>query len=343
MSKLTRKDDIRPLDVSDMKSVINLDRQLSRRSRNGFFEKRFQAFQAEPDAFVYLGCFGSNGLDGYLLVHMLEGEFGTSEPVAVMDSLGVQPEMQHQGIGPALLDELQSRLKSKNVSLLRTQAEWRHRDILNFLSTAGFDLAERHIYERDVAPIDNLARERGFGTQHSSSSFGDNLYTTHSTIASQPGSDPDYPVLERDAIPSRSMKADDLAAIIKIDRKLVGRERRAYYERKTKETLEESGVRVSLVAEDDGFVVGFIMARVDFGEFGQTEPEAVIDTIGVDPDFAGKGIGGALISQLMNNLTALRADRVRSETHYNELGLQQFLQRNGFRPAQRLSFSRQVT
>jgi ribosomal protein S18 acetylase RimI-like enzyme len=341
MSTSTRKDAIRPLDVGDMTSVITLDRQLSGRSREGYFEKRFQAFQADPDAFVYLGCFGSNGLDGYLLVHMLEGEFGTPEPVAVMDSLGVKPEMQHQGIGPALLDELQSRLKSKNVSLLRTQAEWRHRDILNFLSTSGFDLAERYIYERDVAPIDSIAREQGFDTQHASSSFGDNLYTIQSTIASQP-SDPDYPVLERDAIPCRSMKADDLAALIKIDRKLVGRERRAYYERKTKETLEESGVRVSLVAEDDGFVVGFIMARVDFGEFGQTEPEAVIDTIGVDPDFAGKGIGGALISQLMNNLTALRADRVRSETQYNELALQQFLQHNGFRPAQRLSFSRQV-
>lgn len=342
MSTLARKGDIRPLDFSDMASVIKIDRKLSGRSRTGFFEKRFQAFKSEPDAFVYLGCYGNDGLDGYLLVHILEGEFGTPEPVAVMDSLGVQPELQHQGIGAALLEELQSILKSKGVMLLRTQAEWRHRDILHFLSTTGFDLAPRHIYERDVAPIDSLAHETDTDAQGYTSSFGDSVYTSQSSTARRSESDPDYPVLERDSIPCRSMREDDLAALVKIDRKLVGRERHAYYARKTKETLEESGVRVSLVAEDDGFVVGFIMARVDFGEFGQTEPEAVIDTIGVDPDFSGKGVGGALISQLMNNLTALRADRVRSETQHNELALQHFLQRSGFNPAQRLSFSRQI-
>ncbi|MGZ9112242.1 MAG: GNAT family N-acetyltransferase, partial [Rhodoplanes sp.] len=62
-----------------------------------------------------------------------------------------------------------------------------------------------------------------------------------------------------------------------------------YYQRKVEEVLQESGVRVSLVAEIDDHPVGFIMARVDFGEFGRTEPEAVMDTVGVHPDYAHRG------------------------------------------------------
>ena len=69
------------------------------------------------------------------------------------------------------------------------------------------------------------------------------------------------------------------------------------------EALHESDVRVSLVAEQDGRPVGFIMARVDFGEFGRFEPTAVMDTIGVDPDYRDRGIGRALLSQLLINLT----------------------------------------
>jgi len=82
------------------------------------------------------------------------------------------------------------------------------------------------------------------------------------------------------------MKEDDLAAAVRIDRKLTGRDRSAYYAAKLREMLTESGIRVSLVAEEDGFVVGFVMARVDFGEFGKVDKAAVLDTIGVHPGFA---------------------------------------------------------
>ncbi|MDP7624846.1 MAG: hypothetical protein QF493_07810, partial [Rhodospirillales bacterium] len=82
----------------------------------------------------------------------------------------------------------------------------------------------------------------------------------------------------RDHVPVRSLKAEDLDAIVKIDCLNTGMDRKNYYERRLHEALEQSGIRVSLVAEVDDFVAGFIMARVDFGEFGRAEPVAVIDT-----------------------------------------------------------------
>jgi ribosomal protein S18 acetylase RimI-like enzyme len=97
-------------------------------------------------------------------------------------------------------------------------------------------------------------------------------------------------------------------------------------------------VRVSLVAELDTVPVGFIMARVDLGEFGRVETTAVIDTIGVDPDYQNKGVGRALVSQLLANLGTLRVEKVRTEVDWQDHDLLAYLDRNGFRPSQQLCF-----
>ena len=159
---------------------------------------------------------------------------------------------------------------------------------------------------------------------------------------SHPSGD-DFEALARDRVRVRSMVADDLPDLVRIDRLITGRDRSAYFAGKVDEVLVESGIRVSVVAEQDGRPAGYIMARLDFGEFGRTEPEAVIDTIGVDPAFTHHHIGSALLSQLIANLAALRVERLRTELGWDEFGLLAFLEHCGFRPSQRLALSRTVT
>ncbi len=157
-------------------------------------------------------------------------------------------------------------------------------------------------------------------------------------------SDPqgDFAALSRDRIPVRSMTEDDLAWVVRIDRKLTGSDRSAYYGRKLREVMRESGIRVSLVAELDGTPVGFVMARVDFGEFGRTEPAAIIDTIGVDPGHAGHGVGRALLSQLLTNLVTLRVETVRTLAAWDDFQLLGFLESCGFAPGQQVVFTKRV-
>jgi len=153
---------------------------------------------------------------------------------------------------------------------------------------------------------------------------------------------PDFGPLARDQIPVRAMKDGDLQALITIDRRITGRDRSAYFQRKLEEALVESDVRVSLVAERDGGPVGFIMARVDLGEFGRVEPIAVMDTIGVDLEYRDQGIGRALLSQLLINLATLRVERIRTEIDWRDRDLLAFLDRCGFRPSQQLCFANAI-
>lgn len=153
----------------------------------------------------------------------------------------------------------------------------------------------------------------------------------------------DFGPLARDRIPVRSMQASDLRALIGIDRRITGRDRTRYFESKLDEALHESDVRVSLVAELDGAPVGFIMARVDSGEFGRMEPVAVMDTIGVDSDYGDHGVGRALLSQLLVNLRTLRVEKILTQVDWRtDRELLGFLDHCGFRPSPRLCFDRAI-
>ena len=138
------------------------------------------------------------------------------------------------------------------------------------------------------------------------------------------------------------MAAGDLTALVEIDRRITGHERVRYFERKLADALTDSDVRASLVAELDGVPVGFIMARVDLGEFGRVDTTAVLDTIGVHPDYQNRGVGRALISQLLMNLATLRVETVRTEIDWKDRELLGYLDRSGFRPSQQLCFDQSL-
>ncbi|MBK9386287.1 MAG: GNAT family N-acetyltransferase [Planctomycetes bacterium] len=134
----------------------------------------------------------------------------------------------------------------------------------------------------------------------------------------------------------RDLRASDAAAIVKIDRASTGRVREEYYRAKVKAALAEPSLRTSLVAEIDGHVAGFLLAKVFYGEFGHAEPIAVIDSVGVDPQRRGKHVGQALLRQLVMNLNALHVERIETQVDWDQFDLLAFLAKNGFRPAPRV-------
>jgi ribosomal protein S18 acetylase RimI-like enzyme len=141
----------------------------------------------------------------------------------------------------------------------------------------------------------------------------------------------------------RNLRPSDLEAVIALDEKNVGRRREDYFRVKLQQNLVETGIKVSLAAEMDGALVGFLLARVYYGEFGQTEPVAVLDTIDVHPSFRGRSVGAALLDQLRTNLFGLGVSCLRTEVGWDELQLIGFFQHEGFRPAARLCLDLDIT
>jgi ribosomal protein S18 acetylase RimI-like enzyme len=95
----------------------------------------------------------------------------------------------------------------------------------------------------------------------------------------------------------RSLNENDLNAVVRIDKKVLGKERRDFWKRKI--AYSDIYPRPSLVAEVDGNVVGFILGYVSGWEFGVPNSVGWIDTLGVDPDYQRKGIGRLLFDALI--------------------------------------------
>jgi ribosomal protein S18 acetylase RimI-like enzyme len=141
----------------------------------------------------------------------------------------------------------------------------------------------------------------------------------------------------------RGLRPDDLQAVIALDARNTGRRRDAFFKIKLQQNLAETGIKVSLAAELDGIFVGFLLARVLYGEFGLPEPVAVLDTLDVHPEFRGRGVGHALLEQLRVNLCGLRVTTLRTEVGWDEFDLLGFFHHEGFAPAQRLCLDMAVT
>lgn len=315
---------LRPLRPEDLDRVSDIECRIAGHPRKGFLEKRFAAAAATPDAFLACAAEVGGKVAGYGIARIQEGEFGVRGAVAVLDVIGVDPDARGRGIGKAVIADIERRMKAMDVGTLRTQVDWANREMVGFFSSAGFHLSPCRIIERDTSPLPEkatgAARRPANGEVHARSAAGGN----------EPGT------LSRDRVLIRSLKEEDLGAVIRIDGKLTGLDRSSYYGSKFREMLTESGIRASLVAEDRDIVTGFVMARVDFGEFGKVEPSAAVDTIGVHPAYRGAGIGHALLSQLLLHLSTLRVESVMVQVSPENFDLQRFLHACGFGPSQRL-------
>jgi len=127
----------------------------------------------------------------------------------------------------------------------------------------------------------------------------------------------------------RTLKKDDLDAIIKIDEKVLGENRRNYWERKL-ELMNNRSSQISLVVEVEENVVGFILGDISGWEFGVSETIGWIDTIGVDPAYQKRGLATALAHELINNLKALGVKTIYTLVSWKDWDLLQFFHAMGF-------------
>lgn len=144
-------------------------------------------------------------------------------------------------------------------------------------------------------------------------------------------------ILETDAVTVRTMKAEDLEAVVSIDAQASGRRRPKYFELMIERAVKQASMQISLVAELDDRVVGFLIGSLYYGEYGVLEPSASIDAVSVDPRFRGRHVARALMRQLRLNLGALRITTLRTEVAWDDFDLLAFFKSEGFQPSSRIT------
>jgi predicted N-acetyltransferase YhbS len=325
---------IRPLLKTDLDAVVAIDAASVGRTRRTYFVRRLEAAMREPKLHAQFAATDDKGLAGYIMARMLEGEFGRRAFALRLEVIGVRADARGQGVGGSLFDALSDYGRRHGIADVLTQAAWNDYEMLRWLDAMGFALAPNHVVSCDVHASEYLPeRDRAAAPAGEEDTPREIDYGARQL---------DFERLARDSADVRAMEPADLPEIVRIDRSITGRDRQEYVRHKLAEAMEDSAIRVSLTARVEGFIVGFVMARVDLGDFGRTEPVAILDTIGVDPDYAGRGVGHALLSQLCINLGALRVEQAETMVAPHDFALLGFLYGVGFGPSQRLAFLRRI-
>lgn len=326
---------LRRLERADLEEAVAIDAVNTGRSRRGYFEKRLMMALREPKLHVQFAVEREGVLAGYVLARVLEGEFGRNAPSLRLEGLEVKASSQHHGIGHMLHAAIQDEARRRGLHEIRTGADWRDHGMLRFLDAVGYELAAYHVIDCPIEPGHFGADEASAVDSPERAKSGD------PNDWSAPAEN-DFERQPKNSVEVRSLAPGDLDAVIRIDRKITGRDRSSYMQSQLEEAISESAIRVSLIASREGIPVGFVMAKADFGDFGRAAPVAVIDTIGVAPDFTGAGMGSALLAQLRVNLAALNVERLETVVAMENVKLLGFFHAAGFGPSQRLAFVKQI-
>ena len=324
---------IRPLAAQDLPAVAAIDASLAGRARREYFGRRLAAAQRDPERHLQLAAQENGRLAGFMLGRALEGEFGRSEPAVRVEAFGVVAAAQGRGLGAALAGAFEQEAARRGLREIRTTALLRERSLLAFFDRSGFRLAPVHVLDCILDQAE-LGSRRELPVASAAGPVDPNDYGAPRAAQVE--------FLARDRIEVGVLGESDMEGVARVDRRLTRRDRRGYLCRTLREALGDSAVRVSLAARVDGSVAGYLTARMDYGDFGRTEPVAVIDTVGVDPLRARRGIGRALLSQLFMNLAGLGAERVETVVAPANLELMGFFYSAGFTPSERLSFLKQL-
>lgn len=135
--------EVRNLRSSDLDWVVRIDRQYSQRTRSEYFRKKLVEADEDTGVRISLAALIDGEPVGFLTGRLYYGEFGRPEPVALIDSIGVDGARAGQHVGGALMRQLTMNLRALGVDRVQTQVDWDQGDLIAFFRREGFLLAPR--------------------------------------------------------------------------------------------------------------------------------------------------------------------------------------------------------
>jgi predicted N-acetyltransferase YhbS len=143
--------DVHSLAEADLDAVVRIDRRLTGHDRGAYIRHKFEQALSESALRVSLVACKDGTTAGYLMASADYGDFGRAEPVAVIDTIGVDPGFSHAGIGRALLSQLFMNLDALRVERVESVVAKEHFELLGFLYRAGFGPSQRLAFVKTLA------------------------------------------------------------------------------------------------------------------------------------------------------------------------------------------------
>ncbi len=143
---------IRPMRHADLSVVVELDARVFGSTRPAYFERRLDVLNsAGPETrAIFLVAVYRDQVIGFIMGTLAYGEFGLTQVTAILDSIAVHPDFQHQGIGQKLTEAFMKQSAHQGASTVYTLVNWDNWTLLKVFHALGFELASTIPLERRI-------------------------------------------------------------------------------------------------------------------------------------------------------------------------------------------------
>ncbi len=143
--------DVRTLTRDDLPAIVRIDAKLTGRERSDYIRRKVEDALGDSDIAISLVAREDNHAIGFLTARVDLGDSGRTAPVAVIDTIGVDPGYAKQGVGSALLSQLFGNLSSLRVERIETIISRSDFALLGFLYRVGFAPSQRLAFLKRLA------------------------------------------------------------------------------------------------------------------------------------------------------------------------------------------------
>jgi len=141
---------IRLMKADDFDAVVGIDEKVFKASRPAYYEMKFEKlFKSKdylPTSLVAEEAGGT--VVGFVMGELYMGEYGIFQEEATLDSIGIDPDYQHKGIGEQLINEFLDHLRKVGVQKINTLVAWNDSNLIRFFSANKFSPSKTINLER---------------------------------------------------------------------------------------------------------------------------------------------------------------------------------------------------
>lgn len=140
--------DVRPLASDDLRELVRIDRGITGRDRGSYIAARVAEAMDDAAIRVSLTARRDGAIVGFVMARADLGDYGRAEPVAVVDTLGVDIGHSRRQVGRALLEQLFTNLAALQIERVETQVASTQVPLLSFFQQNGFQPSQRLAFTR---------------------------------------------------------------------------------------------------------------------------------------------------------------------------------------------------
>lgn len=141
---------IRLMNAEDFDDIVRIDEKILNVSRQEYYKLKFEMlFESRdhlPSSFVAEKEDGT--VVGFVMGRLFVGEYGIYNEEATLDTIGVDPDYQQEGIGELLINEFVDHLRRMGVQKINTLVDWNDTKLINFFSSNQFSPSKTINLER---------------------------------------------------------------------------------------------------------------------------------------------------------------------------------------------------